>query len=120
MKFILDENFPLAARTLLEQLGHEVIAPPAFHKGMDDHQLFDIAQQSNAILLTTDRDFFHTIPFLFKKHTGVIVVALKRPNRESILNRLNLFLEGYDLTQMEDSVVELRDNSFALRRPLPE
>ncbi len=47
-----------------------------------------LAIDLNAVLLSTDKDFFHTVPFLFASHPGVIVVALSQPDRESILRRL--------------------------------
>lgn len=40
------------------------------------------------MLLTTDKDFFHTVPFRYPRHAGVIVVNLDRPNRPRILDRL--------------------------------
>lgn len=59
MKFFLDENFPKSAVTWLMQFGHEVFDLRGNDaEGIPDHELFAKAQELNAIILTTDRDFF--------------------------------------------------------------
>jgi predicted nuclease of predicted toxin-antitoxin system len=66
MIFILDENFPRSAIALLETEGHSAKSILDFvSSGTSDFSLFEEVQRQNAILLTTDKDFFHTIPLLF-------------------------------------------------------
>jgi len=94
VKFLLDENFPRAAAGLLEARGHEVLDfRDEGKKGAPDADVMRLASSLNAVLLTTDKDFFHTVPFLFPEHRGVIVVALSQPDRESILKRLRWALQ---------------------------
>ncbi len=89
MKFFLDENFPRSALTLLESSGHSAThALPTFPPGTHDEKLFAHAQEQNAIFVTTDKDFFHTIPLRFRKHHGAIVITLRKPNRADLLKRL--------------------------------
>ena len=89
MKFILDENFPRGAIALLEKEGHAAQSVLELaRKGTDDVEVFKTAQAQKAVLLTTDKDFFYTVPLLFKNHCGVIVIALAQPNRRKILDRL--------------------------------
>jgi len=35
-----------------------------------------------------DKDFYHTVPALYPRQSGVIVITLARPNREQILETL--------------------------------
>ena len=85
MTFFLDENFPKAAIPLLVDLGHETIdIRGSTSEGCPDDAIFSQAQSAEAVFLTTDRDFFHTIPHLFESHAGVIVVALRQPSRRAI------------------------------------
>jgi predicted nuclease of predicted toxin-antitoxin system len=63
MKFFLDENFPRPALIQLQSAGHSAlhaleISPP----GTADDVLFDHAQKAGAVFVTTDKDFFHTVP----------------------------------------------------------
>ena len=65
MKFFLDENFPKAAVGLLEGMGHEVFdLRGSGREGLPDPDIFAEAQCCDAVFLTTDRDFFHTIPHI--------------------------------------------------------
>lgn len=116
MIFLLDENFPKSAEQLLIELGHQVIDIRGTElQGIDDSHLFEIAQQQQAILLSTDRDFYHTIPLKFENHFGVIVIALKQPNRQAILARLRWVISQSLLDNIQDTVILIRDNSYRIR-----
>jgi predicted nuclease of predicted toxin-antitoxin system len=95
VRLYFDENFPtsdqeLAAKRGIEWFDHR----GSEHEGIDDARLFALAQAEEAILVTTDRDFYHTIPVLHPEHCGILVIALKQPNRERILKRLEWALES--------------------------
>ena len=90
MKFFLDENFPKAAHPLLKNLGHEIFdLRGTSREGSADTKIFQEAQDCEAVFLTTDRDFFHTVPHLYPQHEGVVVIALRQPNRANILDKLS-------------------------------
>ncbi len=89
MKFFLDENFPRTASGFLESNGHSVAhALQHFPPGTADATLFDYAQKQQAVFVSTDKDFFHTIPLAFERHCGAIVITLRKPNRADLLRRL--------------------------------
>lgn len=89
MRFFLDENFPRAAAAQLAAAGHECTrALDCFSPGAADDELFARAQELGAVFVTTDRDFFHTIPWLHARHAGVIAITLAQPNRAALLARL--------------------------------
>jgi predicted nuclease of predicted toxin-antitoxin system len=89
MRFFLDENFPRPAITFLESAGHSAShALQSFPPGTGDTKLFAYAQEQKAIFVTTDKDFFHTVPLAFERHSGAIVITLRRPNRAELLRRL--------------------------------
>ena len=115
MIFFLDENVPKSSIKLLESKGHEVIDIRGTHfEGSDDSILFKIAQDKKAIFLTTDKDFFHTIPYLYNEHCGIIVIALKQPNRISILDKIQFFLDNIDIGNLNSKVVLLRDKHYTI------
>ena len=116
MIFLLDENFPKSAEKLLIELGHQVIDIRGTEfQGADDSYLFEIAQQQQAILLSTDRDFYHTVPHKFEAHFGAIVIALKQPNRQAILARLRWVVAQGLINNLQNKVVLIRDNSYRIR-----
>lgn len=117
MNFLLDENFPKSAEELLVKLGHRVIDIRGTElQGTDDAHLFDVAQEHRAILLTTDKDFYHTVPFRYAEHFGVVVVSLKQPNRAVILARLRWLVSQDLMDNLRNSVILLRDNTYRIRR----
>ena len=83
-------------------------------EGSDDIAIFEMAQKNNAIFLTTDKDFFHTIPYLFEHHHGIIVIILRQPNRRDIINKLLFALDNLDLRNIESKVILLRDNDYSI------
>ncbi|MBN2011267.1 DUF5615 family PIN-like protein [candidate division KSB1 bacterium] len=99
----------------LESRGHKVIdIRSTIYEGSDDLFIFDMAQKQHAIFLTTDKDFFHTIPNLYAQHYGIIVIAVRQPNRRSIVNKLLFALNHFDLSQFNSKVLILRDNSYSI------
>jgi predicted nuclease of predicted toxin-antitoxin system len=119
MKFFLDENFPKAACSFLAARGHSVLdVRDSSQRGADDSMLFEWAQEEGAVFLTTDRDFFHTIPHLYEMHCGVIVVALRQPNRINILSRLEWFLDHFGADEIQNRVVQLRDRTYITIPPI--
>lgn len=93
MTFLLDENFPLSAAAFLRGRGHEVhTVQETCGSGAVDEEVFAEAQRLCAVLLTSDWDFYHTIPILHPEHHGIIVIALRQPTRQAILARLEWFL----------------------------
>jgi len=89
MNFLLDENFPKAASTVLESAGHQVFD---FHRigtiGSPDEAVMEMAVAKQAVILSTDRDFFHTLGRQYENHHGIVVIALRQPTRLAIIGRL--------------------------------
>ena len=116
MKFLLDENFPKSAEKVLTELGHQVIDIRGTElQGIDDFRLFEIAQENEAVLLTTDRDFYHTVPLRYSDHHGVIVIALKQPGREAILSKLRWILTQDLMETVHNTIYLLRDQTYRVR-----
>lgn len=59
LKFLADENVPLATVTRLRLAGHEVYWIASESPGIDDMTVWQLAAAQNAILITFDRDFGH-------------------------------------------------------------
>jgi predicted nuclease of predicted toxin-antitoxin system len=121
MKFFFDENFPKATAVVLDSLGHQYFDPRGTKfEGKPDEVLLAEARRLNAVFLTTDRDFFHTLRHEFPDHAGIIVIALKKPNRQAIIDRLNWLLENVDSAHLRCRAFQLRDRTWLARPPIPE
>ena len=116
MKFLIDENFPRSAVDIISAAGHEPITVDELcDLGDDDETVFTAAQSQGAVILTSDRDFYHTVPLLHPEHCGIVVISLRQPNRQAILSRLKWFFENVELP-IDNEVYSLRDNSCCVKR----
>jgi len=114
MNFFLDENFPKTITPLLEEQGHKVFdIRSTEYEGIDDTSIFKMAQKESAIFLTTDKDFFHTIPHIFENYHGIIVITLRQPNRKRITEKLFFALNNFELSFFYSKVLLLRDNDYS-------
>ena len=117
MNFILDENFPRSALALLAghgRVGHGILEFSS--KGADDADIFQVAQREKAVFLTTDKDFFHTVPLLVKDHAGVVVIALHQPNRRKLLDRLQWALRWMQQGDIRSRVLLVTDHRHLISR----
>jgi predicted nuclease of predicted toxin-antitoxin system len=116
MKFLLDENFPKRAIPLLAAAGHSCLdARSLAPEGSDDNLLFGLAQEHGAVLLTTDKDFFHTVPMHAPGHCGAVIIALSQPNGPAILARLGDALACIQARGIAGKAMLLTDRRSYLR-----
>lgn len=117
MKFFLDENFPRVALAQLQMGGHSAVhALELFAPGTADDTLFAHAQQENAVFITTDKDFFHTVPLTFAHHYGAMVITLRRPNRAELLRRLSDAVSAMGERTFVNTVWLITDTSIYSRQ----
>jgi len=117
MKFFLDENFPKKAIDILKKAGHEILDIRGTEfEGCSDRVIFENAQQNRAVFLTTDCDFYHTIPSLYNRHCGIIVIALSQPNAGSIITKLKIALQYSHNINLNSSVLLITDTKMYLHR----
>jgi len=115
MRFLIDENFPRSASAVLTEAGHEVLfVDDVCDFGADDELVFAAAQERGAIVLTSDRDFYHTIPLLHPVHCGIVVISLRQPNRASILSRLKWFVDNIEFP-INNNAYAIRDKTYCRR-----
>ena len=117
MIFFLDENFPKRAEIVLQSHGHTVFdIRGTSDEGKTDPEIFRMAKNKKAVFLTTDKDFFHTIHYSEKPHYGILVIALRKPNSESIMAKLNWALENLNQFTFENSCLLLTDGRCTVFR----
>jgi predicted nuclease of predicted toxin-antitoxin system len=113
MLFFLDENFPKRAIPFLNAQGHETLdLRGSGQEGLADSLIFTLAQEKGAVFLTTDRDFFHTVPFLYSEHHGIIVIALSKPNGPAILEKLAMALAHIEKNKIDSHCLLLTDTKM--------
>jgi len=86
MDILVDENIPLASVEQLQEMGHNVLdIRGTADEGMSDELLWNKACQEKRLLITADRGF---ALYRDMKHYGLLIVALRRPNRLKINERV--------------------------------
>jgi len=119
MIFLLDENFPKAVIPFLEKKGHQVLDFRLIgEEGAPDSKIVTLAISKKAAILTTDRDFFHTLGKQVSGHFGIIVIALKQPTRQSILDKVEWFTDKIGIETLPGRVFQLRDRSWMVYPPI--
>ena len=95
MKIFVDENIPMMTVKELLRLGHEVVDIRGTEKeGMADEDIWEMAQKTGCLLVTTDKGFANN---RYEKHNGILIIRLKQPNRikihQKIMKAISLFKE---------------------------
>lgn len=121
MRFILDENFPKAVIPILQALGHEVDDFRVIGTiGSPDDEIVRMAKKRSAVILSTDRDFFHTLGKNMSGHCGIVVVALKQPTRSAIVARIEWLIQHVGLGRVHGRVFQLRDRAWMVYPPFDD
>jgi predicted nuclease of predicted toxin-antitoxin system len=86
VKIFVDENIPLITVHTMRELGNDVRdIRGSIHEGVDDDELWTLAQEDKRLFITTDKGFTR---FRNLNHFGLIVIRLKKPNRMKIHQRV--------------------------------
>ncbi|MDT7896896.1 MAG: DUF5615 family PIN-like protein [Armatimonadota bacterium] len=76
MKFLADENFPMASVRILRAQGHDVLAISEISPGANDFEVLQWAIREQRVVLTFDRDF--GVLVFRRRLSGVAGVVLFR------------------------------------------
>lgn len=107
MKIFVDEHIPLMTVQALRTMGHDVRdIRRTPDEGMQDDALWEMAQQEERLLITTDRGFTH---YRAARHHGVLIIRLRRPNRHKIHQRILQALGQFADTEWPGLLVVMRD-----------
>jgi predicted nuclease of predicted toxin-antitoxin system len=111
MKVLVDENIPLTSVQELRQMGHDVLdirGTPV--EGMSDELLLKRACEEGRLLITTDRDF---ASFRDMEHFGILIITLRKPNRQKINKRVIEAMEQFSKDQWPGLLVVMRDRTMS-------
>jgi len=111
MKVLVDENIPLTSVQELHRMGHDVLdirGTP--DEGMSDELLLKRACKEGRLLITTDRDF---ATFRDRKHFGILIITLRRPNRQKLNKRVVEAMKQFSAGQWPGLLVVMRDRTMS-------
>ncbi|MFB3892615.1 MAG: DUF5615 family PIN-like protein [Phycisphaerae bacterium] len=96
MRVKIDENMPARLAGALRSLGHDVdTAPEEGLRGAEDPDLWQAAQAAKRFFVTQDLDFSDVRQFVPGRHFGILLIRLRTPGRNAVLDRAaELFKSG--------------------------
>jgi predicted nuclease of predicted toxin-antitoxin system len=114
MDILVDENIPLMTVARLRQLGHDVMdVRGTGQQGLPDANLWTLALAEERMLITTDKGFTERRR---DRHSGILVVRLRQPNRHKIHNAVLLAMARFAERQWPGLLVVMRDQTMSVSR----
>jgi predicted nuclease of predicted toxin-antitoxin system len=111
MKVFVDENIPLTSVLELRRVGHDVLDIRGTNdEGISDELLLKRACEEGRLLITTDRDF---ASFRDREHYGILIIALRKPNRQKINKRVVEAMDQFSVDQWPGLLVVMRDRAMS-------
>ena len=118
MKIKLDENLPVDLLPELAALGYDVHTP--LDEGLcsaPDEAVWQAAQREQRFLITQDLGFSDARHFAPGAHHGILVVRLKQPSRQALVNRIRGLFREEEATSWTRCLVIASERKVRVRRP---
>ena len=118
MKIKLDENLPARLVPALATLGHE--ADTVAHErltGRADTDIWQAAQTAGRFLITQDLDFSDIRQFKPGTHHGLLLVRLREPGRNALLQQVRAAFQSEDAESWHGCFIVVTEHKLRVRRP---
>ena len=116
MRLVADENINRLVVQHLRSVGHEIVSIAEEHATIPDESVLDIANQTQSILLTSDKDFGELAYRQNLVHCGIILVRLagQTTEQKSIILEKILDTHGDELSH---SFTVITPDQVRIRKP---
>jgi predicted nuclease of predicted toxin-antitoxin system len=119
MRIKIDENIPARAANILRQFGHETdTVPQQGLTGQDDIRIWEAAQESGCFFITQDLDFSDIRQFAPGTHYGLMLVRLRSPGRNALVNRIQMLFQTESVENWKGCFVVITDHKLRVRYPM--
>ena len=117
MRFKLDENLPVAAKSVLNEHGHDALS---VHDedlgGRSDEVVSDAARVEGRVLITFDLDFADERAYRPGSHAGIVVLRLRSQHSAAVVSVLEQIVSSQDVEGFAGSLVIVTDATVRVRR----
>jgi predicted nuclease of predicted toxin-antitoxin system len=118
MKIKLDENLPARLADILNRLGHNTdTIPNEGYASSDDNQVWKLAQQTQRFLIAQDLDFSDIRKFIPGTHHGILLIRLRNPGREALLQRIEFIFKTENVELWKGCFVVVTEHKIRIKYP---
>ncbi len=113
--FLLDENIPYALIDLLERKGFSVGHLKKMGKiGIKNGEVYELAEKTQAWILTRDTDFQNIRRFMSHNISGIILLKLTRTNTDYLLDTMRKLLDKHRNRLSEKHLIIVEDEEVKI------
>jgi len=116
MKIVLDESVSYGLCVVLRYDGHEIIAvADAATAGNTDEEVFKLACEAKAVLITRDYHFTNQLRFPADKTSGIIYIRHGNLTSEEEIQLITKFLSKHSSAEYSGRLTTLYRDSVKIR-----
>ena len=115
MNFVVDEGVDRPIIVALRNEGHHVLSIGEKLPGKTDEDILRLANEVQAILVTTDKDFGELVYRLKKIHNGILLLRLSGLNADRKVELVRTAIENH-AEELNGSFSVLSSTLFRIRR----
>lgn len=116
MKIKLDENLPARLKQVLAARGYEAdTVNDEGLTGQPDQNIWQAAQIESRFLITQDLDFSDTRKFAPGTHGGILLVRLREPSAQTLLDKVSAVAD--ELAGWQGCFVVLTEHKLRVKQP---
>jgi len=115
IKFLLDENMPLALCEFLEDKGfHADHLKTQGKGGIKNGEVYKIAEKENLWIITRDSDFESYRKFITYNVAGIIVIKLSETKTPYLIKVMKRFLEIHQNKLLAKRMIIIEDSEIKI------
>jgi predicted nuclease of predicted toxin-antitoxin system len=118
VNFIADENIDSIIVEVLRSNGHQVRYIAEFDRGVDDDQVFQSANSSDEILITSDKDFGEIVYRQKRTTSGVVLIRLSGLIPETKANTVLTVVQEHG-EELQGNFTVITPGVVRIRRSIP-
>ena len=120
-KFLTDENISPALVEFLQHQGFDVKdVRETGMSGASDAEVLALAQAEERTVVTFDKHFANILLYPLDTHFGVVRIRINPPLLPDITQAFEQFLQRFDLTTIEHTLIILDRDGYRVRRDNPD
>jgi predicted nuclease of predicted toxin-antitoxin system len=115
MKIITDLGIAKSMVEFLVSQGFEVIRIVDLNPSMTDEKILALALETNAILITSDKDFGDLVFYSKLKHSGILLLRIEDASGDDFLKIIKFIFEKY-WDQIPNNFCVYKKGRFRIRK----